>query len=129
MPQEHIPKDATINDVVEKMRRPDEYVRQLLGHMHKLKSESPNLVVRIGVTGRGVAPHYRIDRRSVGTAIFGDGPMIEFTPLAAFHGSSHEPLVPEGEEPDILREEHWSTAHMTFEEVQALLGRLRAARR
>lgn len=117
--------DATIRDVKHSLLQPERYVRLVLSNIIAAEKEYGPVVVRIGITGTGQLPHYRIDRRSK-LEIF-DSELVAYVALQAFNGRNHHPLatVPEGEEGDILRDEHWSTAAMTREEVMTLLGEIR----
>lgn len=116
-------REATLGDVAYTLTKPERYVRRALANMHIAERDHGDLVLRIGVTGSGQIPHYRLDTREV-RRIF-DTESIAYLAVQAFNGRNHEPLVTEGEEADILREEHWSTASMTREEVANLLGAIR----
>ncbi len=121
---------ATISDVVQTLRHPEEYVRSVLGNMAALRrAYGDNVWVRIGRTGDGKALHYRIDQRWEREPFFeGCPPHVSLLPIGAFRGTGHKPLVPSGEEPDILHDSNWTTGTMSFEEVRALLGKLRTMR-
>lgn len=118
-------QNATIADVRHKLAQPERYVRLVLSNIMAAEKEYGPVVVRIGVTGTGQFPHYRIDRREVRQIL--DSELMAYVALQAFNGRNHLPLamVPEGEEGDILRDEHWSTGDMTREQVMTLLGEIR----
>jgi hypothetical protein len=120
---------TTISDVRYKLVQPERYVRLVLSNIVAAEKEYGPVVVRIGVTGTGQFPHYRIDRREKREIL--DSELTAYIALQAFNGRNHQPLamVPEGEEGDILRDEHWSTGDMTREEVMMLLGEIRQKRR
>jgi hypothetical protein len=116
-----VANDATIVDIVTSLKNPAGYVRGVLANMADYRKEQGTAVVRIGTTGQGVVPHYRIQREhsTVGELVGFDDEAGYFM---AFHGSNHERLEWGSAQ---LRGEHWSTRALTFEEVQALLGKLR----
>jgi hypothetical protein len=97
--------DATISDVLHRLKNPKDYVRGILRNILKHKNNGILPVVRIGITGKGLSPYYRID---CGDQSFG-----------AFNGASHKPFK------NIeLHEDTWSSKQMTFEQVQAQMGQL-----
>ena len=118
-------RNATIADVRDDLVKPERYVRLVLSNIVAAEREHGPVVVRIGVTGTGQFPHYRIDRRDR-HEIF-DSELTVDIPFQTINGRNHQPLaiVPEGEEADILRDEHWSNGDMTREEVMTLLGEIR----
>ena len=123
---ERISGDATLADVIQ---TPEDYLCAVLRHLHRCRKENGgNLVLRIGITGRGIVPHYRIDEHSR-WKLFDNEENDNFAAVAAFNGRNHEPLVTEGEEPELLHDHNWSTRAMTFDEVKALLGSLRGIKR
>jgi hypothetical protein len=94
------------------------------------------VVVRIGVTGEGVAPHYRIEpEEGLGTAVGREllsnsdeehDRETAYTNAAfyrAYNGSSHEHQSAWGRRE--LQNESWSRHSMNFEQVRKLLGDLR----
>ena len=55
-----LPRDATIVVIVGRLRDPAEYVRRVLQNMKNCQDMfGQPVVVRIGISGEGVAPHYR----------------------------------------------------------------------
>ena len=136
MPKPTIADDATIADIVDDLNAPEEYVRQVVGHMWDCWRQHDAASVRIGVTGRGRAPHYRIEHQKGVFAVYrgsghtqiedlGEQPAID---IFAFLGEG--PSKPKEPSPDhIFMDEHWSSRVMTFDEVKTLLGQLRQRRR
>src|SRR5437879_5011039 len=94
-----IDRAATIADVAGHLTKPTEYVRQVLAKMLDCRRDYAEPSVRIGVTGKGRSPHYRIEYPSDPFPAIFD----------AFHGASHKKLVDE----DYLRDEHWSRRSMS----------------
>ena len=121
--------DATIADIVDKLREPEEYVRRALGNFHDVLMQEPTAKIKIGVTGNGAYPNYKIDRLTpppdddpVRKALFPDGIMRS---ERVFNGRTHRLLV----DPEKVRRENWSLRSMTFNELQTLLGQIRKVKR
>ena len=117
MVREKLTNDATITDIVESLKRPVEYVRRVYGNMLDFEKEHGAAFVRIGMTGRGIAPNYRIEPGELDNYL--DDKWLD---CSAFSGLSHK-------KSDWgiydLRGEHWSVKGMNCNEVQTLLGSLR----
>jgi len=125
MPTHKVARNATIRDVLGTLSNPVEYVRGVFQNLHEMRRENRRVVVRIGSQGYGSAPHYRVDEQTQREKLFSPGEVEPaYIPLAAFRGSGHKPLVATGDE-DILRDEHWSTASSSYEELRELLGEVR----
>ncbi len=125
-----LPDDATIADIAPKLNGPKEYVRRVLENMIDFRKEHGAAVVRIGTTGTGFAPHYRIQKSIIDSATeimvgIESSETDEAEYFQAFHGRSHKRLDLGSAE---LRTEHWSRRSMTFDETQNLLGKLRGFR-
>ena len=116
--------DATIADITTKLDNPTEYVRGVFGNMVDCNKEHGTALVRIGTTGRGIVPHYRVEPEFT-LESFGDEDLWT-THFVAFHGRNHKRLDWGFGE---LRGEHWSGGKMSYEEVQNLLGALRNFKR
>lgn len=112
-------EDAVIADIVVSLDNPIGYVRGVLGRMFECEKENGSAIVRIGTTGRGKSPHYRVEPE---LSFDSFNPEARDKHFAAFHGRSHKKLDWGYDE---LRGEHWSSKEMTLEEVQKLLGELR----
>jgi hypothetical protein len=119
--------DATIADIVSKLRESEEYVRRALGNFHALLKE-PTAQITVGVTGNGAYPNYKIDP----PFLAGDDPLAKellssepvygvIAPTRVFNGRTHHLLI----DPERVRNEHWSRRSMTFIELQTLLGEIR----
>ena len=102
--------DATITDALPGIIAKEEYVRQIVGNLMLCKRAHGNASVRIGITGDGTAPYNRIS--------YLDGAEKEIA-FGAFVGAS--PFKNSMR----VNDDTWSTASMSFAEVQALLGELR----
>ena len=132
-----LPENPTVADVIPTLKKPEEYLRRMLSNMMLCKREHGAACVRIGVTGAGVAPHYRVGPPMEGMAaptehLLGDEPLfcdpIDLTPwYKAYNGRGHQQIEAWG-----LREmglNSWSNREMSLDDVRALLGRVRGRQR
>ena len=79
-----IPADATIASIAQAhtLNRPLRYVLNVYTHMWSCKKKFGNAFVRVGITGEGKAPHYRIEySNDRGISIFG-----------VYRGPGHRPF-------------------------------------
>ena len=102
--------DATITDALPGIIGKEEYVRQIVGNLMECKRAHGNASVRIGITGDGTAPYNRISYFNDAEKEIAFGAFVGASP---FKNSMR------------VNDDTWSTASMTFAEVQALLGELR----
>jgi hypothetical protein len=102
--------DATITDALPGIIGKEEYVRQIVGNLIECKRAHGNANVRIGITGDGTAPYNRISYFNDAEKEIAFGAFVGASP---FKNSMR------------VSDDSWSTASMTFAEVQALLGELR----
>jgi hypothetical protein len=98
------------------LSNPENYVAGVLSRLHECKSKHGNASVRIGTTGQGLIPYYRI----VFTNIDGHSESI----FGAYYGDNHNAFKT-SESPNNT----WSSTAMTFDEVQQLLGKIRGWKR
>jgi hypothetical protein len=141
-----IENTTTIEEVVEKLTRPEEYVRRVLVHMDECKKQFGEPSVRIGVSGKGRAPHYQIEypnecgvSQRYGTYRgSSDKRMLDeyekrrrlSVDLAALFTPGAPPPPPPLPPPDYaLVDRNWSSRTTGRDEVAALLGRLRSQKR
>ena len=119
-----LPRNTKISDIIDSVDDAEAYVRGVLENMYKCRREHGSALVKVGTTGRGISPHYRVapaGDQSGDVSIEGFEKFLD-TNYVAYDGRSHEKL-PWG--PLELKEAHWSEADMAFHEVEALLGQLR----
>ena len=120
--------DVTVEAIVAGLNKPVDYVRKMFGNMHDFKREYGAAYVRLGTTGRGLAPHYRIEPAPDRLAFLGEiaisdddwGDTSKY--FLAFNGLSHQKMEWGAAE---LKGAHWSSAYTAYDDVQSLLGRLR----
>ena len=107
-----IAKNATIASVEPDLGAPETYVRQVLDIMYRFKHDRP--AVRIGTSGKGLYPCYRI---------VAENPDGTERILGAFNDNGTPfPTVEESSE-------CWSTETMSLEDVAHTLGRIRSLRK
>ena len=106
-------KNATLRHIITLLDKPETFVRQVVGVMHQAAKECGEVVMRLGITGTGQAPNYRIEHAEDGS------------PIVAINGANHKAWA-DGE--NFSAAPNWSTAVMTKEEVANLLGEIREYR-
>ena len=111
MSQKTIGPEDTIADVVPLLGNWEAYISQVLQTMHEMRRAHGDVVVRIGITGTGSRPSYRIDRTDTGETI------------AAYDAQTREPYQAG------VDSENWSLRSMTLDEVAQLLGSLRSVKK
>jgi hypothetical protein len=116
------PHTSSLRDVVQTLDRPDHYLRGVLGNMILCRKEHSSANVRIGTTGRGIAPHYRIEPDDLTLTEWFDDATDLSAFFRAYHGRSHKLL---GWSQGELKHDSWSRSSMSFDEVQQLIGELR----
>ena len=99
----HIPLDSTVASVFHLLDRPLYYVAVVYSKLIEQHKTHLPAHVRIGVTGEGVMPNYRIEHAAVLT-----GP---------FRGNNHELMV----HANNAQAQTWSTATMSFDEFEQFL--------
>jgi hypothetical protein len=111
-----IAPDSTIADVVDTLIDRENYLRGVVGNLSPRHRQHGSAVVRIGITGEGKAPHYRVETPP-------DAPGNQ-PGRTAFNGRNHEILVDD----DLMMEQNWSERSMTLAEVRTLLGQVMSIR-
>ncbi len=109
-----LPDDATLRDLLATLDNKDAFVSQVFGVAHHASKEHGDIVIRLGVTGTGKVPNYRIEDATSGM------------PIIAINGANHQPW-PEGEE--FSAPNNWSRATMTKAQIEELLGEIRNFKR
>jgi hypothetical protein len=56
-------RDTKLRDVLTTLTDPDRYVSQAFGVMHRATKEHGEVVMRLGITGTGKLPNYRLEER------------------------------------------------------------------
>ena len=102
-------KDATLRDVRSMLPKAESFVRRVLGVMLQHKRAHGSAMMRLGITGTGQAPNYRIETQA------GE-------PIVAIDGANHGPWP---EEARFEGSENWSTATMSEQDIKELIGEIR----
>lgn len=113
---ENLPADTTVADVVATLDRPEHYVCGVLEKLYECKKLNGNARVKIGTSGRGLRPYYRI--------VY-DCPAGEAVYNTFF--DNHRSFAEEGQ--PVEGGQRWSSRSMTLEEVAVLRGSLRSPHR
>jgi len=102
--------NATITDALPTLANKEEYVRAILGNLMDCKRKHGNANVRIGIGGTTKVPSHKVSYLDAAgqEVIFG-----------AYAGKSP------AKDDVAVRDDPWSSATMSFPEVQSLLGELR----
>lgn len=108
-----LPPDSTLLSVRSGLADAEDFVRQVFGVMHDVQRHGGSVTMRLGITGKGRLPNYRLERAS-------DGAVID-----AIDGNTHRSW-PEGAQ--FYGEKNWSSIVMTTEEVRSLVGEIRGRR-
>lgn len=140
-----IDEDATIADILGRLNKPEDYVRSVLANAWNCKRKVGSASVRIGITGEGRAPNYRLEYTKDGMSC----PAV----FEVYNGLSHKSIAGLGQwnvtneefarlfedTPSIAESlstpehpvdpEHWSRQVMTLEDVSALIGKIRSRKR
>lgn len=104
-----IASDSTLADVTPTLTSPEEFVRRVLGNMHAFRSRGENVVVRLGITGTGRQPNYRLEDE------------LNERGSIAYNGANHLPF-PDDEQISSIKT--WSTEVMKGQDVARLRAEL-----
>jgi hypothetical protein len=125
-------RHTSLEAVISSLNDPEEYFRGVLANMYKFKDKHGTAFVRMGATGKGKAPHYRIEPVREDVSLERALQQIIADPAAfegedaknyiAFHGSSHKRLAWGSGE---LQEWNWCRDVLSIEGVKKLLGKVR----
>ncbi|RAZ88505.1 hypothetical protein DPM33_23560 [Mesorhizobium hawassense] len=121
MARVRLPEDATVLYVVRTLDNPRVYVEGLFNKMHDYKRLHGSAFVRIGITGGGRIPHYRLEPTNSTTgflAEFGNGIGDLARHFEAYHGQTHKQL---DWGMSRLKGENWSRVYMSYEQIRELL--------
>jgi hypothetical protein len=115
---------SRISDVIRVLSDPVEYVSRVMGNFVFYGYDPETSAIRIGVTGMGIFPNYKIEEPSVPITVKVRSHLFVMTatPARIFNGRSHRGMT---ELDDHERhDENWSTATVSFAELKALLSNL-----
>lgn len=129
MASERIPDTSRVADIVGSLRKPVEYVRNVLDHMHNCGLDRETVRVRIGTMGAGKMPYYKLEEpKTISGKDIHTGEAVSTDYLDTdkiYRGSNHKEVTHFTKRD--LRDMNWSSETMGYEEIQVLLGALRKA--
>jgi hypothetical protein len=115
---------SRVSDLIPVLSDPIEYVRGILGNFVSYGCDPETSAVRVGVTGAGVCPNYKIEEPSFShtVTVLSLHSLCTATPAHTFCGRNHREMTElDGQ---WRRDNNWSTATMSFAELKALLSNL-----
>lgn len=122
---------SSLSDAMPTLADKEEYLRRMLDNMYKYKKEHGSAAVRIGVTGTGRAPNYRIEPDDYGKKLDEQLEEIDYLKwlnverhkyYTAFNGLSHRRMNLRIHD---FRDLNWTIKAMELKDVAKLLGELR----
>lgn len=121
---DQIASNSRISDLIHALCDPLEYVSGVISNFALYGYDRETSAIRIGVTGAGLFPNYKIEKPSVPVTVTALSRQYEMTmtPASTFSGRNHREMT---ELDDHERhDENWSTDAMSFAELEALLSNL-----
>jgi hypothetical protein len=123
-----LPRNATFRDLTGPLARREEYLRCVVQNLDGHGAHREAITVRMGIAGRGISPHYKFET-PVEFRVINQNDAVAAFPEAfiIYHGASYKPLT--AFELRDVRDEHWSSEAMTYDDVRAIFGQVRTERR
>ena len=110
-----LPDDVTLRGLTSKLTKPEIFVRDVLGVMHRAaKDHGRPIVIRLGKTGTGSLPNYRVE--DAATQV----------PIKAIDGNGHGPWK---ESENFTAPANWSSLVMTRADVEDVLSNITGFKR
>ncbi len=103
-----IPSDSTLDTVWLSLSKPKDFASGVMQSMHSMRKLGDRVHVRLGVTGTGKAPNYRVEDR------------LNELPSVAYNGANHQPF---DDDEQLQTVSTWSSKTMAYDEVAALRNR------
>ena len=119
-----IASGSRIDDLIHILSDPIEYVGGVISNCVYYGFDCENSAIRIGITGTGLFPNYKIEEPSIPVTVTVLSRQFEMTttPAHTFSGRNHREMA---ELDDHERhDENWSTDTMSFAELRALLSNI-----
>jgi hypothetical protein len=119
-----IASGSRISDLVHLLSDPIEYVSGVLSNFVLYGYNPETSAIRVGRTGAGVFPNYKVEEASVPVTITVGSRQFKMTriPARTFSGRNHREMT---ELDDLERhDENWSKHTITYAELKALLSYL-----
>ncbi len=121
---DQITSSSRISDLIHVLSDPIEYAGEVVRNFALYGYDRETSAIRIGVTGTGIFPNYKIEEPSVPVTVsvlshqFG----MTATPAHTFSGRNHREMTELDDHE--WHDENWSTDTMSFAELKALLSNL-----
>lgn len=113
-----LPADATLRTIVNLLANPEEFVRAVFANMRGGRSDTG---VRIALNSNPKWPDYCLEMHFEEQNEIGDWEVVGASIMAEISGRSHKELP----YTDHRCDRAWSSAVMSWEDVQLLIGELR----
>lgn len=104
-----LPKDATLRELQPTLLNAESFIRKVLGVMVREKRNHGPVVMRLGVTGTGKSPNYRVED-------------LDGRAILAIDGANHEAW---SDDARFEGPENWSNATMSEQDIKDLIGEIR----
>lgn len=119
-----IRSDSRISDLVDVLCDPIEYVSGIVSNFVSHGYDRETSAIRIGITGRGIFPNYKIEEPSVPITITVRSRRFDMisTPARTFNGRNHREMTELDDQE--WRDENWSATKMSFAELDAVFSEL-----
>jgi hypothetical protein len=123
-----LPTNATFRDLTSPIAKREEYLRRVVQNLEGQGAYRHAVSVRMGIAGLGISPHYKFET-PVEYRVINQNDAVGTLPEAfvIYHGASHK-LLTSFDLQDI-RDEHWSSQVMSYDDVRSIFGQVRAERR
>ncbi|SHH21039.1 hypothetical protein [Bradyrhizobium erythrophlei] len=122
-----LPPNAIFRDLTAPVNKRVEYLRRVVQNLESYGPHREIISVRMGVAGRGISPHYKFET-PVEYSITNVGIKAAFPEaFIVYHGASHEQMT--AFDLRDIRDEHWSSKTMSYQDVRNILGEVRAERK
>jgi hypothetical protein len=123
-----LPFNATFRNLTGPLVKREEYLRRVVQNLEGHGAHREAITVRMGIAGRGISPHYKFET-PIEYRITNQNDALGAFPEAfiIYHGASHKPLTAYGLVD--IRDEHWSSQAMSYDDVRAIFGEVRTERR
>lgn len=119
-----ITSGSRISDLIHVLSDPIEYMGGVVSNFALYGYDRETSAIRIGVTGMGAFPNYKLEEPSIPVTVTLLSRQFEMTatPAHTFSGRNHRKMTELDDQE--RHDENWSTDTMSFAELEALLCNL-----
>lgn len=124
-----LPDNATFEHLQGSAAKREEYLRRVVQNLEGSGPFRTEVAVRIGIAGKGVSPHYKFEGPIEYVLIEGQEEVrnTAHETFIIYNGISHRKMT--AFELRDVRDEHWSSETMSYDQVRVIFGRVRAERK